>query len=323
MKTLSVYGNPNYAGPWSVKALGQEHEFTKYDNIRQNGTSGMTSDLSTRVGSSVGSNGCTNIAPYTMTFENPGNHLVRLYNTYLNVYNLWFWKDNNITSAWIDWSGIDLANQFGYKITFQFCGNLKSIWYGNPDVPNQYLTPDIQNCSNLESVVLSNPGAIKVVGSSYLFNSTNLTQVQAYPNATNFLASTFRNCINLRYYDMSSAKNIGANTFSMSSFQKPQNGLYKVRIGDCIQSFGQNAFYACKALTEIEFLCDDEDWISTWNSNQALTKWSGQIAQQGEDPDVARFVEGTIATKDGVQWTGDNIPSFASITVRRIRRSSN
>ena len=317
VKTLTVYGNEAWAGPWSVKSQGKEIGFGPYDNIRQNGTSGLTNNLDTCVGIPVGQYGCTNVAPATMTYETPNNHVVKLYSPTRNVYGLWFYSNTNITSAWIDWT--DTTPKFGYRINFQNCPNLKTIWYGNPNSPEQYVTPNIVSCSALDSVFLLNPQVITEVSQYFCQNCTSLTNVTPLINATEYKAGAFQNCIKLRYFDLSKATIIGGSVLSMSSFQQAGNGLRKVRLGDGITSIKTNAFYANSSLSEIEFVCDEEDWIAKWNSNQALTKWSGQLVQ-GESDDLATFDPDTIATKDNIQWTGTNIPPFASIVVRRVRR---
>lgn len=78
-RTLSVYNNPTkYISEWSVKTSGREFTFGDKDNIRQG---------SGEIGEAIGSRGCTNIAPTTFVFQNPGKYVVKLYNPKGNVYD--------------------------------------------------------------------------------------------------------------------------------------------------------------------------------------------------------------------------------------------
>ena len=93
---MSVYDNPSYAGPWSVKTEGVEFEFTKYDVIRQgNGD----------IGESIGSKGCTNIAPFIHTYPYSGQHKVKVFDVKNNIYQIRF-ENPDMVELFIDWRSI-------------------------------------------------------------------------------------------------------------------------------------------------------------------------------------------------------------------------
>lgn len=100
--------------------------------------------------------------------------------------------------------------------------------------------------SGIESVTISNN--IRLVGVESFSDCSKLSKVCWESNAT-ISGFCFRNCINLKEFDFSSAKYIGKRAFRKS-------GLIKIYLGENIECVYDAAFEDCEQLQTVDWLCN-------------------------------------------------------------------
>ena len=271
---LSNFGNPEYAGEWSVKTMGEEFLFGKYDTIPD--------------GSSLGGSG-VQVEPLEYTFPAPGIHNVKIYDELGNIFVMNFHDNPNLVSVYIDWSSQKSVDKYSgyFSSLINNCANLKKIQIKFPyNGTEKIVMPwnSFNNLPNMEECVLTGTERFYSMNGCFQYNSA--TNAMYFPNVTNIQNGCFQNSPRVSYVSIPNVERIqgqalnaardAANApISNTEFMENNWGLKALRIGDRLKYIGQNSFWRQLNLTTIEFVTDEEDWIGTWNANNYLTQFFG------------------------------------------------
>ena len=284
---LSNYGNPNYAGPWSVKTMGEEFLFGKYDTIPD--------------GSALGGSG-VQVEPLEYTFPAPGIHNVKIYDELGNIYIINFHDNPNLVSVYIDWSSQKSVDRYSgfFSSLINNCANLKKVQIKFPyNGTENVVMPwnSFNNLPNMEECVLTGTERFYSMNGCFQYNSA--TNAMYFPNVTNIQNGCFQNSPRVSYASFPNVERIQGQAFNASRdaannpisstvFISNNWGLKALRIGDRLKYIGQNSFWRQLNLKTIEFVTDEEDWIGTWNANTLLQQFFGKAtAIEGKNDEAS------------------------------------
>ena len=319
VKLLSQYQSSfrksNYG--WSVKTMGQEFHYGYLDNIRNDTTPGQY---------------MTNATPMTFTYPEPGLHTVKLIDPNWNMYIWTFTNMQKVVKFHLDLSEPPNPNwwkNFSSALRISMNANslpdLREIYLNIPPMYNSEQTFSLNMCgaTNISRFVCIHPEAFTQITQHQLVHA-NITNDLVFPRVI-FIDSDFLCCTpGVNYLSLPAVETIGRyvcniyNAPNKSEMQRLGLGLRKLRIGDGITQIGVNSFWGQELLEEIEFVCDEDNWVDVWNAKTFLTQFFG-VATATEDPNVA-----TMA-----RLPNDQIPSDvysptgrlpAPTTLRRISR---
>ena len=293
--------------------------FGEFDNIRQ----------TVRETGYIGTYGGTNVAPYMYTFPKAGKHLVKLYDTKCNIYNIVF-NNPRLVGVYVDWTEIPTRDEFLNSLAIYFRGGssgMDSIYWGVPNGQTGLSFPEHSSWNDyktLDKLVLLNNDSYVNITESALRDYTNMVFDAVFPNVTNLSKNAFRMCGEIHYASFPKIVSIGEASFWMGSFQSSEvnRGVYTLRIGDTLQSLGIHAFYGCEKLTTIEFVTDQEDFVAAWNNHAIFPNWLGTASKQegdGEDEATITPIPGSVA-KNGPYYTNTRNPKPTRLV--RIRRGN-
>lgn len=126
-----------------------------------------------------------------------------------------------------------------------------------------------------------------------------MTNDALFASVTNIGNSCFDGALGIKKASFPNVQSIGSRFFNLSSHWSstlqnwininpitgkkylvsyPDYGLTELTICDKITFIGQNAFYKQDKLKVINFVCDDEDWVATWNANKYFRIFFGKAA---------------------------------------------
>lgn len=170
-----------------------------------------------------------------------------------------------------------------------------------------------------------------------------MTNDAIFASVTNIGNSCFDGALGIKKASFPNVQSIGSRFFNLSSHwsstlqdwfninpitgEKYINsysdyGLEELTIGDKITFIGQNAFYKQNKLKVINFVCDDEDWVNTWNDNRYLRIFLGKAA-----PAENGATTTTLSVDTEIQYTNDEITTTSKsdfpkpTTLNVIRRN--
>ena len=271
---LSNYGNPGYAGEWSVKTLGEEFVFGKYDTIPD--------------GSALGGSG-VQVEPLEYIFPTPGIHNVKIYDELGNIYIINFHDNPNLVSVYINWSSQKSVDRYSgyFSSLINNCANLKKVQIKFPYNGTEKIAMpwnSFNNLPNVEECVVT--GAERFCSMNGCFQYNSATNAMYFPNVTNIQNGCFQNSPRVSYASFPNVERIQGQAFNAARdatnvaisnpvFMENNWGLKVLRIGDKLKYIGTNSFWRQLNLTTIEFVTDEEDWIGTWNANNYLTQFFG------------------------------------------------
>ena len=281
---LRNWGNQKFAGPWSVKSDGREYEFTEFQGINSPYQSG----------------GCSNVSPLKVSYSNPGQHLVKMFDPKGNLYQLSFKNMDELTSLYYDYTKSPSSSQFGVEAacTVMDCKNLRSIYFNLPE--NSVLKQNFVRLPKLIDFKLEHPEYVKSIPDSW-FNSSQATNDMVFLNVTNIDSWAFCNANNIEYLCIPRIQKMGRNVFGRWS--SPTTGLKSIMIGDELNSIGEQCFVANRTLKTIEFASDREDWLDFWNNTPVLRDTFGQATAVEGQPDKATLTKVTDYFKSDVNPT--------------------
>ena len=118
----------------------------------------------------------------------------------------------------------------------------------------------------------------------------NLTNEFNFVNVTNIESSAFAGCVKIKHMSFPNVVNIRTSAFNILSVASASNGkgLHSIRLGDCLESVGMNAFYGNINLKTVEFVTDSNDWISAWNNHAIFPNLFGSATGESSS-DVAQI----------------------------------
>ena len=271
---LRNWGNHEFAGPWSVKSDGREYEFTEFQGINSPYQYG----------------GCSNVSPLKVSYANPGQHLVKMFDPKGNLYQLSFTNMDELTSLYYDYTKSPASRQFGggATCTVMDCKNLRTIYFKVTE--NNVLNQNFVRLPSLVDFKLEHPEYVKSIPNSW-FNSSQATNDMVFLNVTNIDSWAFFNANNIEYLCVPKIQKIGRNVFARWS--SPTTGLKSIMIGDELASIGEECFKANITLKTIEFASDKEDWLDFWNNTPVLRDTFGQATAVEGQPDKATLTKVT------------------------------
>ena len=301
----SLYDRKQYQTPWYIKTNGEEFKFTHQECINR-----QTTD-----GTHVGPYGCTNVAPVSYTYSEPGTYLVKISDMSSNIYDLDFSYATNIISIFIDWRNL---TEFNYGFKMLNSPDVKMLNLGNQESVKNQQTPNLRNLPSIETIKFAYPENYTSISTYFCNSCKKLKSDMIFTNATAIGANAFKDCGMVNVAQFPKATSIGSQVFHLGGFGVlGTNGLHSLRIGDCLSSIGQNAFYSQSNLKTLEFVSDRDDWIQFWNSSEMFSKWGGTLAPVDGNPDEA--VVSVLPTKDGTYWTSTGFLKLDRVV--RIRRT--
>lgn len=165
---LRNWGNHEFAGTWSVKSDGREYEFTEFQGINSPYQYG----------------GCSNVSPLKVSYANPGQHLVKMFDPKGNLYQLSFTNMDELTSLYYDYTKSPASRQFGggATCTVMDCKNLRTIYFKVTE--NNVLNQNFVRLPSLVDFKLEHPEYVKSIPDSW-FNSSQATNDMVFLNVTN------------------------------------------------------------------------------------------------------------------------------------------
>ena len=169
---------------------------------------------------------------------------------------------------------IDNAPIEEISANFGFCGNLKSVSFGNACTFTKLPSNCFNECSSLIEVQL--PESINFIGGSAFYNCTSLKSITLPPNITS-LDQDFMGCTSLEEvkYDGNSLLWIGRGTFqnceSLKSLSLPsvidiaENAFENCRSLESLMTnanhIGEHAFENCVSLMDVQYDMSSLSWI--------------------------------------------------------------
>ena len=183
---------------------------------------------------------------------------------------------------------------------------------------------------NCEDCMVEGLSSVTNAGAN-IFRFNSMTNAICMPYVEVFTGATFQNSPRIPELIIPRAKTLSGQTANIArdAFNVALNGntvinegwgLKRLRIGDGLESMGQNSFWNQRNLKTIEFVTDDENWIDTWNNKVFLTQFFG----------VASAIEGKSDEASLTQLPRDQVPSSVysvtggyptPTTLKRIRWS--
>ena len=276
---LRNYGNPTYAGPWSIKTMGVEHGYSEYENVNFSQPKGS----------------CYNADPWNFTYPNTGRHLVKMYDQNANIFQIYFQNNNDITSMKIDYEGIPSGDKFVGSIQFKVtkCAKMEDLYIGFPG-EGGFTLREINYMPKLKNVTMSNPEVISTMAGNNIFRQVGVTNDMVFANVTNCASGAFMWSPYIEYASFPNIRSFQGSTFNLGSDENGEGlskakiqtrnlGLKRLRVGDGLEYVGSNCFWRHTNLHTIEFVTADDNWIAAWNNHAILPRWFGTAtAVEGE-----------------------------------------
>lgn len=317
---LSNYGNPEYAGEWSVKTMGEEFVFGKYDTIPD--------------GSSLGGSG-VQVEPLEYTFPTPGIHNVKIYDELGNIFILNFHDNPNLVSVYIDWSSQKSVDRYSgyFSSLINSCANLKKVqikfpYNGTENVAMPWHS--FNNLPNVDECVVT--GAERFYSMNGCFQYNSATNAMYFPNVTNLQNGCFQNSPRVSYVSIPNVETIQGQAFNASRdaennpissdmFISNNWGLKALRIGDRVRYIGANSFWRQLNLTTIEFVTDEEDWIGKWNASYYFRQFFGVASAIDGVSDTATLTQ--LPTSEIQNSTYSELSARPTPTTLKLVRRNN
>ena len=143
------------------------------------------------------------VQPLQYTYAEPGDHLVKIYDDWGNIYMLYLINDPNLISAYIDWSRQPSATAFTTYLSFNVAApNLKKAYVKYPYVGTEKmrLGSAFSNMTNLDELVVLGTERFTTLDNS--FKQINMTNGLEFLNATLVTNACFQYCPRLSYLSL-------------------------------------------------------------------------------------------------------------------------
>lgn len=312
LKTLSTV-SPDFEYPWSLKSEGTEYEFGYFDNIGMSAT-----DLNSR--------GASNVPPFQVTFQNAGNHSIKMYNTKGNVFRIWFQDNPYIKELYVNWENfapVTGTTRQGPSLYINNCTNLVKFVYNNPtNLPENNARRKLDNWAfaGLPSATefqIVHPEFYREIGQRCF--ATNGMYTVNFPGVTNIQEHAFDFLPNATNVYLPNLEIAGTWCFMGAYYVKT------IRLSEKVRVVKDNAMYNTMkrikvngvARSEeggtIEFITSASDFVAAWNNHPVLPKWFGPaVAIEGNDHEATLLPftgkRGSSGERPAYYFVNDNFP---------------